>query len=505
MKAERQSALIRSEAIKSGEARVSNQNFRLTPSQQADAKYQVESVYGARALEARQAQFDFNADKSSEQNTRAIQRQYGIVSSPEKIRSHIEKLTHIIEENTQKNIREGGHYTQDAKLLETMSYIADALKWFGENARVTLSSLYDDVTKGVDMVIEWKTKRNGKSHITRLGVDLTLLRRGRDSDRDWKLQKKQQGGVMRDPESAKDILLDGALRHLDYFKSQLTHGDWRGKRFVRTPVQGKRIVSRQVGVFVPATVASLENPLDLYRFCGDLFNPDTGSVRDIEADAKINDAAQNAYAHHPMRIALLEATLNGVRAQMHSLEEQKRIYSDAPGLQEQIAKTLVEFRSIRSELEKNLATAKGETIVPFARKEKSPEVTLREEKRKNAFDALSMQESRLRKFITAFENLMNVSLPQESDALEKFLYEHIISDESKALQSAKMNKSDIFDAQYDRRKSAIEEYEEILQKAHIQDSAFQNKISDVRAREEMAKKIIETMDLVREDFASRVA
>lgn len=499
--------LARHEFIKPLGAGAIKKKERLTPAQHADAQFQVEAVYGLRAMDARQSQYDFSPVRNLEENTQAIQRQYATVTSSEKIRAHVEKLFRIIEKNKKKNIGKAEQYHQDAKLLETMSYIANVLKWFGDNAHITLTSLYDDITKGVDMVVEWKTIRNGKTHITRLGVDLTLLRYGHDADKNWKLEKKQHGGVMRDPESQQSILLDGALRHLDYFKSQFNAHDWRGKRFARTSAQGKKIISRRAGVFVPVVVASLENPMDLHHFCADLYDPKSRTIEDIEKDTHTTAQAHEEFAQSSMRIALLKATLQGVRAQMDSLTDQKVLYSSDQKIQDQIVKTLEEFRSIKKDIEKNILDAKGEVVVPIRRKEKTIETKQQDETRKNAFDALLKHEAHLKKYIQTFERVIGIVLPSDPEQVSKILYDTVLVQvlPNRVSDLSKINRARPFDAQYQKDQLKIQIYTDVLFSSDRQDFSFKEKLTHALKREGVARVLLEIVGLLGQEVSVRVA
>ncbi len=411
---------------------------RLSFEDQIEASGKVREFYGKKVEAARRDQYDFDPEKSIDENVEAITKQYGNTThhDSEQIRASVTQLFTALDYNRRQRERKIGdsegkreikeRENQSGELLETGGYFADILRWFGDNARVTFTSRYDDSTKGVDCVIEWKVRvkrkdETGKEReweeVLRLGVDLTLVRPGQSEELTRSLDKKMRREAMTPGEYEK-LLLDGAVRRLDFFKSQVVPKERQGFESVRN--EKLKTTYERPGVTVPTVVASMASA-DVYRFSADIATVDDTrsgadrvSVRDL---AEEGDAAREELKDHPLRIAFLKSVIMGIDNQLQSIKEQPKLYPDDARVQELAPKTATYLKDIRAlfveQLTPLLSEKEASTVVAFERPKekavKTEEEKDAEKKAKAISEAVTKNSQALEAFFKKFSYRFGVA------------------------------------------------------------------------------------------------
>lgn len=520
-----------------------------------EAGNKVREQYGKKVEAARRAQYDFDSQKSVDENVEAVMQQYGQTThhDPEQIRASVVSLFNTFDHIRKKEERAiGGDEAQreierkrikSSDIHETAIYFADILKWFGENARVTFTSSYDDKRKGVDCVIEWKVKvkrkdETGKEReqeeILRLGVDITLVRPGQSEDLTRKLEKKMKREAM-DPEDYEKLLLDGAVRTLDFFKSQVVPKERQGFESVRN--ETLKTTYERPGVTVPAVVASMA-PTDMYRFAADIAmvddtrsGSDRVSLRDLEQEG---EAARDEFKDHPLRIVFLKSVLKGIDQQIQSVEEQPKLYPNDARVQELVPKTAQYLKDIRAliveQLTPLLSESERSTVVAFERPKEKQGMTEGEKEAKKISEAVEKNTQALEAFFKQFSHRFGVApesvavdkgdnemlqsirrlseekdaqaLEKQLDAFEDTVLSGLLNQDIRTISSIPGSGSE--GDPYNQNKKRIQEFF-ASQKDTIQDTRLFQRIREYERKDSIRERIASALAMVQEEAAKRVA
>lgn len=249
---------------------------------------------------------------------------------PDKIPRDIDTLSRI-----KKGFDQGSFF---ARVVEMILWQAQRdYNLFGDNARVTPTSEFDDLTKGVDLVVEIPVIQQDEStgEYTRrtrpLGVDMTKRVR-EDSASAAALDVKAHDKFSRGKHEEGYFRRNGVFRHLDYLKTPLFPGYESGKQDIHENTPGLEL---------PVVVVSLTEQ-DLFDYCRIVIDEDTRKPRDpksIFKDPKF----------HAFRKKIFDLIATGVQEQIGALSSQRNAYQQNNIYRTKTAEVSSELHSFESD------------------------------------------------------------------------------------------------------------------------------------------------------------